>query len=108
MKTEHENTKKQRATQNNIFVSSCSIFGEKETSPKGTLTTPPLNPEADGVALPSRDVSSGGKDTKKNQYAPRKSEKMQSLAVTILCFRRSHLLKAGKQLLRPQRHENSS
>ena len=39
------------------------IFGEKETSPKGTLTTPPLNPEADGVTLPSSDVSSEGKDT---------------------------------------------
>ena len=38
------------------------IVGEKETSPKGTLTTPPLNPEADGVTLPSSDIIYAGKD----------------------------------------------
>lgn len=44
----------------------------------------------------------------KKSIRSKKVRKMQSLAVTILCFRRSHLLKAGKLLLRPQRHENSS
>ena len=29
----------------------------KETSPRGTLTTPPSNPEADGVTLSPSDVS---------------------------------------------------
>lgn len=51
------------------------IFGEKETSPKGTLTTPPLNPEADGVTLPPSDVSSEGKDTNNIREKQEKSEK---------------------------------
>ena len=41
------------------FKRMSKIFDEKNTSPWGTLTTPPSNPEAGGVTLPPSDVTKG-------------------------------------------------
>lgn len=52
---------------------------KRSMSPKGTLTTPPLNPErTDGVTLPSSDTSSSGKVTQNSdiiQTNPQQSVK---------------------------------
>ena len=52
---------------------------EKETSPKGTLITPHLNPEAEGMTLPLCDVSFESKDGDNNDSFYENSENNEQM-----------------------------